>query len=151
MAVFSVMAFHFNPALLPGGFIGVDLFFVISGFLITNILLHRKENADFNLAKTLNYFYLSRFKRIAPAYFVMLVVVAFVAAVFLLPQDFNTFKSSLESAAWFGSNRHFSGFGDYFSPANHEQPLLHSWSLAVEIQFYLLMPFMILLLPVRWL
>ncbi|MGL6620299.1 acyltransferase family protein [Aeromonas veronii] len=151
IAVFSVMAFHFNPALLPGGFIGVDLFFVISGFLITNILLHRKENADFNLAKTLNYFYLSRFKRIAPAYFVMLVVVAFVAAVFLLPQDFNTFKSSLESAAWFGSNRYFSGFGDYFSPANHEQPLLHSWSLAVEIQFYLLMPFMILLLPVRWL
>ncbi|MFL9627875.1 acyltransferase family protein [Aeromonas jandaei] len=151
IAVFAVMAFHLNPALLPGGFIGVDLFLVISGFLITNILLHKKENVDYRLTETLKYFYTSRFKRIAPAYFVMLVVVALVAAVFLLPQDFNTFKKSLESAAWFSSNRYFSGFGDYFAPANYEQPLLHTWSLAVEIQFYLLAPFMVLLLPVRWL
>lgn len=81
----------------------------------------------------------------------MLVAVALVAAVFFLPQDFSTFKNSLERAAWFSSNRFFSGFGDYFSPANFEQPLLHTWSLAVEIQFYLLAPFIVLLLPVRWL
>lgn len=81
----------------------------------------------------------------------MLLLVALVAAVFFLPQDFSTFKKGLENAAWFNSNNYFAGFGDYFAPANHEQPLLHTWSLAVEIQFYLLVPFMVLLLPIRWL
>lgn len=151
IAVIVVMAFHFNPAWLPGGFIGVDLFLVISGYLITSILLHKKEQTDYSFKDTLKYFYVSRFKRIAPAYFVMLVIVAFVAAVFFLPQDFNTFKKGLETAAWFNSNNYFADFGDYFAPANHEQPLLHTWSLAVEIQFYLLAPFMVLLLPIRWL
>ncbi|HHQ4458558.1 TPA: acyltransferase family protein [Aeromonas hydrophila] len=151
IAVFAVMAFHLNPTLLPGGFIGVDVFLVISGFLITNILIHKKENVDYRFIETLKYFYASRFKRIVPAYFVMLIVVAWVAAVFFLPQDFSTFKNSLARAAWFSSNRYFSSFGDYFAPANFEQPLLHTWSLAVEIQFYLLVPFMVLLLPARWL
>jgi peptidoglycan/LPS O-acetylase OafA/YrhL len=151
IAVLAVMAFHFNPAWLPGGFVGVDIFLVISGFLITSILLHKKTQAGYSLPETLKYFYASRFKRIAPAYFVMLVLVALVAAVFFLPQDFNTFKKGLEKAAWFNSNNYFAGFGDYFAPANHEQPLLHTWSLAVEIQFYLLAPFMVLLLPIRWL
>ncbi|MFG1487950.1 acyltransferase family protein [Oceanospirillum sp. HFRX-1_2] len=151
IAVIAVMAFHFNPAWLPGGFIGVDLFLVISGYLITSILLHKKEQTDYSFKDTLKYFYVSRFKRIAPAYFVMLVIVAFVAAVFFLPQDFSTFKKGLEKAAWFNSNNYFADFGDYFAPANHEQPLLHTWSLAVEIQFYLLAPFMVLLLPTRWL
>lgn len=151
IAVLAVMVFHYNPAWLPGGFVGVDVFLVISGFLITSILLHKKAQAGYNLLPTLKYFYASRFKRITPAYFVMLVLVALVAAVFFLPQDFNTFKKGLEKAAWFNSNNYFAGFGDYFAPANHEQPLLHTWSLAVEIQFYLLAPFMVLLLPVRWL
>jgi peptidoglycan/LPS O-acetylase OafA/YrhL len=82
IAVLAVMAFHFNPAWLPGGFVGVDVFLVISGFLITGILLHKKAQADYSLPATLKYFYSSRFKRIAPAYFVMLVLVALVAAVF---------------------------------------------------------------------
>lgn len=151
IAVLAVMAFHFNPTWLPGGFVGVDVFLVISGFLITSILLHKKTQAGYSLPSTLKYFYLSRFKRIAPAYFVMLVLVALVAAVFFLPQDFSTFNEGLEKAAWFNSNHYFADFGDYFAPANYEQPLLHTWSLAVEIQFYLLMPLMVLLLPIRWL
>jgi peptidoglycan/LPS O-acetylase OafA/YrhL len=151
VAVLAVMVFHFNPVWLPGGFVGVDVFLVISGFLITSILLHKKAQAGYSLTTTLKYFYSSRFKRIAPAYFVMLVLVTLVAAVFFLPQDFNTFKKGLEKAAWFNSNNYFAGFGDYFAPANHEQPLLHTWSLAVEIQFYLLAPFMVLMLPIRWL
>lgn len=151
IAVLAVMVFHFNPAWLPGGFVGVDVFLVISGFLITTILLHKKEQTGYSLTATLLYFYASRFKRIAPAYFVMLVLVALVAAVFFLPQDFNTFKKSLDKSVWFNSNNYFAGFGDYFAPANNEQPLLHTWSLAVEIQFYLLAPFMVLLLPTRWL
>jgi peptidoglycan/LPS O-acetylase OafA/YrhL len=149
IAVLAVMAFHFNPAWLPGGFIGVDVFLLISGFLITSILLNKKTKAGYTLPATLKYFYAGRFKRIAPAYFVMLVLVALVAAVFFLPKDFGTFKDGLEKAAWFNSNNYFADFGDYFAPANHEQPLLHTWSLAVEIQFYLLAPLLILLLPIK--
>ncbi|MGL4925367.1 MAG: acyltransferase family protein [Plesiomonas shigelloides] len=146
IAVLAVMVFHLNPNWLPGGFfIGVDVFLVISGFLITSILLHKKSSASYSLTETLKYFYVSRFKRIVPAYFVMLIVVALLAAVFFLPSDFNTFRKGLEKAAWFTSNRYFASFGDYFAPANYEQPLLHTWSLAVEIQFYLLAPFLVLL------
>ncbi|MDA9003875.1 acyltransferase [bacterium] len=151
IAVLAVMAFHLNPGLLSGGFIGVDVFLVVSGFLITSILLHKKDNVDCSLPATLKYFYVSRFKRIVPAYFVTLVVVALVAAVFFIPEDFDTFKDGLKNAVWFNSNSYFASFGDYFAPANHEQPLLHTWSLAVEIQFYLFIPFVILLLPNRFL
>ncbi|TXY30869.1 acyltransferase [Vibrio mimicus] len=151
IAVLAVMVFHLNPTWLPGGFVGVDAFLVISGFLITSILLHKKSSAGYSLTETLKYFYVSRFKRIVPAYFLMLIIVALVAAVLFLPSDFNTFRKGLEKAAWFTSNSYFASFGDYFAPANYEQPLLHTWSLAVEIQFYLLAPFLVLLLPVKWL
>ncbi|CAM3608853.1 acyltransferase [Vibrio cholerae] len=149
IAVLAVMAFHSNPTWLPGGFVGVDVFLVISGFLITSILLHKKSNASYSLTETLKYFYVSRFKRIVPAYFFMLIIVALVAAVLFLPTDFNTFRKGLEKAIWFSSNLYFAGFSDYFAPASYEQPLLHTWSLAVEIQFYLLAPFIVLLLPIR--
>ncbi|MEQ9544795.1 MAG: acyltransferase family protein [Marinobacter sp.] len=147
IAVVAVMVFHLNPALLPGGFIGVDVFLVISGFLITSILLKKKAQTDYSFRAALKYFYVSRFKRIAPAYFVMLVLVALIAAIFFIPEDFSTFREGLQKALYFYSNDYFAGFGDYFAPANHEQPLLHTWSLAVEIQFYLLAPLLVLLLP----
>lgn len=147
IAVVAVMVFHLNPAMLPGGFIGVDVFLVISGFLITSILLKKKSQPDYSLGTALKYFYVSRFKRIAPAYFVMLALVALVAAIFFIPEDFSTFREGLQEALYFNSNNYFSGFGDYFAPANHEQPLLHTWSLAVEIQFYLLAPLLVLILP----
>jgi peptidoglycan/LPS O-acetylase OafA/YrhL len=149
IAVLVVIIFHFNPDWLPGGFVGVDIFLVISGFLITSILLNKKDQVNYNFLEALKYFYISRFKRIVPAYFVMLIIVAMLAAVFFLPQDFSIFKKGLEKAAWFNSNSYFSGYGDYFAPANNEQPLLHTWSLAVEIQFYLLAPVLILLLPIK--
>lgn len=146
IAVLAVMAFHFNPEWLPGGFVGVDVFLVISGFLIGSILLRKKAQPGYKLSNTLKVFYTSRLKRIAPAYFVMLLLVTLVAAVFFIPKDFDTFKDGLEKAAWFNSNNYFAGFGNYFAPANYEQPLLHTWSLAVEVQFYLLAPLLILLL-----
>ncbi|GAB5477334.1 MAG: acyltransferase family protein [Marinobacter nauticus] len=149
IAVIAVMVFHYNPAWLPGGFVGVDVFLVISGFLITSILINKKSKPDYGLSTTLKYFYVSRFRRIAPAYFAMLIIVALVSAILFLPKDFAIFKDGLEKAAWFNSNHYFAEFGDYFAPANHEQPLLHTWSLAVEMQFYLLAPFMVLLLPLR--
>lgn len=149
IAVLAVMLFHYNPALLPGGFVGVDVFLVISGYLIVRILLQKKVQPDYQLTATLRDFYISRIKRIAPAYFAMLVLVSILAAVLLLPQDLAIYKKGLNQAVWFHSNSYFAGFGDYFAPATHEQPLLHTWSLAVEIQFYLLAPFLVLLLPVR--
>lgn len=149
IAVLAVMLFHFNPAWLPGGFVGVDVFLVISGFLIVSILLQKKAQPGYRLTSTLQYFYVSRLKRIAPAYFVMLVLVSGLAAILLLPQDLAIYKKGLSQAAWFHSNSYFAGFGDYFAPASHEQPLLHTWSLAVEIQFYLLSPLLVLLLPTK--
>lgn len=149
IAVLAVMLFHFNPAWLPGGFVGVDVFLVISGFLIVSILLNKKSQPGYRLSSTLQYFYGSRFKRIAPAYFVMLIVVSLLAAVLFLPPDLVTYKQGLNKAAWFNSNSYFAGLGDYFAPANHEQPLLHTWSLAVEIQFYLLAPWLVLLVPTK--
>lgn len=149
IAVLVVTLFHFNPAWLPGGFIGVDVFLVISGFLIVSILLHKKKQPDYEITSVLKYFYISRLKRIAPAYFSMLVLVSLAAAVFFIPQDLAVYKNGLKQAIWFSSNHYFSGFGDYFAPANHEQPLLHTWSLAVEIQFYLLAPLLVLLLPIK--
>lgn len=147
IAVLAVMVFHLNPGWLPGGFVGVDIFLVISGFLISSILLHKKSKEDYSLSSTLNYFYTSRLKRIVPAYYSTLVIVSLIAAVLFLPTDFSIYRSGLKQAAWFNSNNYFANFGDYFAPANHEQPLLHTWSLAIEIQFYLIAPFIFLLIP----
>ena len=130
IAVLAVMAFHFNPVLLPGGFVGVDIFLVISGFLIASILFNNKEQANYQLITILKYFYVSRFKRLAPAYFVILIVVSLVAAVLFLPADFATYTDGLEKAAYFNSNSYFAIFGDYFVPASYEQPLLHIHSAA---------------------
>ena len=149
IAVLAVIIFHLNPAWLPGGFIGVDIFLVISGFLISSILLHKKSKPEYKLLPTLSYFYSSRIKRIAPAYYTTLIVISVIAAVLFLPADFATYRDGLKKAAYFNSNNYFANFGDYFAPANHEQPLLHTWSLAIEIQFYLLAPFIFLLLPKR--
>jgi peptidoglycan/LPS O-acetylase OafA/YrhL len=149
VAVLVVVLFHLNPKWLPGGFIGVDVFLVISGYLITCILLEKKAQPDYRLVSTLRYFYLGRLKRIAPAYFTMLVIVSLLASAFFLPQDLAIYKQGLNQAAWFSSNYFFAGFGDYFAPTSYEQPLLHTWSLAIEIQFYLLAPFLVLLLPVK--
>lgn len=99
IAVLVVILFHFNPLWLPGGFVGVDVFLVISGFLITGILLYKKEQADYRLSSTLRYFYISRIKRIAPAYFAMLVLMSLLTAVLFLPQDLANHKKSLKHAA----------------------------------------------------
>lgn len=151
IAVLTVLVFHFNSSWLPGGFIGVDVFFVISGFLITSILLYKKSLPDHNLKRTIYQFYTSRIKRIAPAYYVLIILVALTAAILYPQSDLSSLKGSLVSSSIFNSNSFFATFGDYFAPANHEQPLLHTWSLAVEIQFYLLAPLIILFIPKRFL
>lgn len=147
LAVLAVVVFHINAGWLPGGYIGVDVFFVISGFLINGILLRHKDEGSFRFGS----FYASRIARIVPAYVAMLLFTSLAAAVLLLPQDFAYFWNSLKRAALFASNVHFAAAGDYFSPNAHEWPVLHTWSLAVEMQFYLLLPLLVVLLPRRYL
>lgn len=146
IAVLAVMLFHMNKEWLPGGFVGVDVFLVISGFLITSIILDRKESRKFDLLG----FYWGRLKRILPACYVMLSAISTLAAYLFISKDFEFYTDSLESSLYFTSNQYFSGFGDYFSPSAHELPLLHTWSLAVEMQFYLILPFLLAWLPLRW-
>lgn len=145
IAVVGVILFHFNKHWLAGGFIGVDVFFVISGFLISQIIIRKKQTGAFSLVD----FYLSRVRRIVPAYLVLLIVVSFCMALLLIPRDFDTFKESAVSALYFNSNNFFAVQNDYFAPAAYELPLLHTWSLAVEMQFYLLLPFVLMLVPQR--
>ncbi|MCB5363237.1 acyltransferase [Pusillimonas sp. CC-YST705] len=137
------MVFHANAQWLPGGFVGVDMFFVISGYIVSRLILSPERK--FQWAG----FYLGRIKRIVPAYLVMLLVVGLIAALLLVPQDFAFFKDSLGSALIFNSNHYFAGFGDYFAPSSDELPLLHTWSLAIEMQFYLVLPFLLVFLPRR--
>ena len=145
-AVLAVIIFHVNHDWLPGGFIGVDIFFVISGYLITGIVLAQKEKGTYSFLS----FYSSRVRRIAPAYFFLLAGTAMVMAALLTPRDFDSFHDSLKSAAYFNSNNYFSRQSDYFAPLAHELPLLHTWSLAIEMQFYLFLPALILLIPKRY-
>jgi peptidoglycan/LPS O-acetylase OafA/YrhL len=137
LAVLAVVVCHMNPGWLPGGYLGVDIFFVISGFVITQTLLAGHSVLNFRQ------FWVQRFFRIFPAYAVMLIVVAFCAALIFLPENFGQFSRSWLYGLSFLSNQYFAGYGDYFSPAMTEQPLLHTWSLAVEMQFYLLYPLML--------
>lgn len=145
IAVLAVILFHVDIKLLPGGFTGVDIFLVISGFLITSIILRQRGEGSFSYLS----FYISRIRRIVPAYLVLLGAVTFCMAILLTPKDYSTYEESLWAALYFGSNRFFANHSDYFAPASHELPLLHTWSLAVEMQFYLLLPLVLGLVPRR--
>lgn len=141
----AVFVFHANSGWLPGGFVGVDIFFVISGFLITDIVLRRRGEEDFSLSA----FFRERITRILPAYIVLLAVIGVVMAILLIPRDFGVFHNSLLSALLFNSNSYFASQNDYFAPASHELPLLHTWSLAVEMKFYLILPLVLIFTPRR--
>ncbi|CAM4016893.1 putative peptidoglycan O-acetyltransferase YrhL [Pseudomonas reidholzensis] len=146
LAVLAIIVFHVNQHWLPGGFVGVDIFFVISGFLITGILARQKVRGSVNVLS----FYTSRLRRIVPAYVFLLAIVTVVMAILLIPRDFDSFFDSLKSALYFNSNNYFNSQNDYFAAASYERPLLHTWSLAIEMQFYLVLPVLVVLMPVRF-
>ena len=140
IAVIAVVLFHFNANWLPGGFAGVDVFFVISGYLITNVILSDLDTGCFSFSD----FYERRARRILPALF-FVVVVSFSAAWFLLlPPYMKDFSQSLVSTSLFSSNILFMLQNDYFDSSAHLKPLLHTWSLSVEEQFYLVLAWFIL-------
>ncbi len=145
VAVLAVLIFHADQDWLPGGFVGVDIFFVISGYLISSIILRKIADGNFSFRE----FYLSRIRRIVPAYLAMLSVLALCMSLLLIPRDFGSFENSLKHVAIFASNNHFARHFDYFGPATSEITLLHTWSLAVEMQFYLLLPALLVFVPRR--
>jgi peptidoglycan/LPS O-acetylase OafA/YrhL len=143
IAVLSVILYHFGFDMFPGGFVGVDLFFVISGFLITRIIVNEVINTGSFDFKN---FYLRRARRIIPAlYFTILI--SFVFSVLILsPQHFQRFGSSLLYAVFGISNIFFWKESSYFDTESVYKPLLHNWSLGVEEQFYLFWPIIIVYL-----
>lgn len=146
IAVLSVVLYHFGMPGIPGGFVGVDIFFVISGFLIGGILwADLRETGRIRLAR----FYLRRLRRLAPAYFAMAAATLLMGWLILLPFEFREFGKSLIAATVYLSNIHFYRESGYFDGVSEEKPLLHTWSLAVEEQFYIVLPFLLLAL-VRW-
>jgi len=145
IAVLAVIIFHAQKKWLPAGFLGVDIFFVISGFLISSIIMNREKSFSWTG------FYWGRIKRIVPVYVVMLAVVSCISSLLFISSDFSYFKKSLSSAVFFLSNRYFSDFGSYFAPSAHELPLLHTWSLSIEMQFYIFLPALVLWTPRKWL
>lgn len=142
IAVLSVVAYHAAEAWVPGGFIGVDIFFVISGYLITGLLLKDLRQQSFSIAQ----FYLRRSRRILPALFACAAVTTVLATFLLAPKELRTFGPTLAGTFAFVSNIIFWRSTDYFQANSEATPLLHVWSLAVEEQFYLLWPIGIALL-----
>ena len=144
VAVLAVMLFHLNPSTLSGGYIGVDVFFVISGFVVTRSIVHDQDKP---FSEFISAFYAWRFLRIVPALLVMLITTVLVS-IALIPDAW--LSDALQQTALYA----FAGLSNfslittndgYFAPRSEFNPFIHTWSLAVEVQFYLLFPLMLYL------
>lgn len=145
LAVLPVLLVHFGFGVLPGGFVGVDVFFVISGYVITTSLIGTLETGQFSLRD----FYRRRIFRLLPALMVTGALTMAAGWWLLLPPDYAALGRSLIAVLLLVSNIHFWLISGYFAPESQIQPLLHCWSLSVEEQFYLIMPIAMLLVR-RW-
>ena len=139
LAIASVVLFHLAPKVLPSGFLGVDLFFVLSGFLITGIIFRQAVEGSFSYSR----FYERRIRRIMPALVVVLIVCSLACTALMLPIDLVGFAKSLVATLAFVANIFFWRDSNYFSAAAETKPLLHMWSLGVEEQFYIVAPLVI--------
>ena len=136
VAVISVVLFHFNASWMPGGFAGVDVFFVISGFLMTGIIFTGIEQSNFSIIK----FYFARANRIIPALALLCLVLLIFGWFYLTPLEYKALGKHAASSVSFVSNFVYWKEAGYFDAASHEKWLLHSWSLSVEWQFYIIYP-----------
>lgn len=149
LAVLPVVLFHAGFQIFSGGFVGVDVFFVISGYLITSIIIAEIEGERFSLIG----FYERRARRILPSLFFVMAACLPFAWLWLLPHDMKSFTTSLAAVVLFISNIFFNNQSGYFDGAAELKPLLHTWSLAVEEQYYLFFPLFLLFtwrLGKRW-
>lgn len=143
IAVLGVLIAHTNLGILPGGFLGVDVFFVISGFLITSIIQNELDRESFSILR----FYQRRVRRIFPALILVLLVTTAFAYLFLYPKELVDYANSLVASSLFFSNFYFWGTeADYFATPSLYTPLLHTWSLSVEEQFYIAYPLLFLVI-----
>jgi peptidoglycan/LPS O-acetylase OafA/YrhL len=140
VAIGLVLAFHAFPAALPGGFIGVDVFFVISGYLITGIIRDQKERGTFSLA----HFYERRLRRIFPALIIVLLATYAIGWRVLLPSEFAQLGTNTIAGAAFFANIALQLQSGYFDIEAAKKPLLHLWSLGIEEQFYIAWPLLLL-------
>ena len=145
LALLPVLLFHAGFKTFSGGYVGVDVFFVISGYLITSIVLKSLDEGRFSVAD----FYERRMRRILPALFLVLLVSFPFAWAWMLPADMERYSESLAGVSLFASNVLFWRTSGYFDAEAELRPLLHTWSLAVEEQFYLLYPLLFLLVWAR--
>jgi peptidoglycan/LPS O-acetylase OafA/YrhL len=145
-AVLAVVIFHAFPRTLPGGFAGVDVFFVISGYLISGIIAGAIKKGEFSL----RVFYARRIRRIFPALSLVLLGTLLLGWFLLLPKEWKSLCRHTVAAVGFVSNFKLAGEAGYFDAAASTKPLLHLWSLAIEEQFYLFWPVTMLLLFRRW-
>ena len=141
VAVLPVVFYHAGFTTFAGGYVGVDVFFVISGFLITSLLLAQVQNNSFSL----KHFYARRARRLFPALFAVLLACCIPAYFLLMPEELEDFGQSLATTAIFSSNFLFFSEAGYFEGPAELKPLLHTWSLAIEEQYYLLFPGFLLL------
>lgn len=150
-AVLAVVLYHFGFSWAAGGFIGVDVFFVISGFLMTGIIVRALAEPHFSVLS----FYLARARRIIPALLVVAIGVLVLGWFLLMPSEYQALGKHARDSVLFSSNLRYLGEAGYFDAASEQKWLLHTWSLSVEWQFYLLYPLLLLavsrLFGVRWL
>ena len=142
IAVVSIIFYHFFPKQVPGGFIGVDIFFVLSGFLITRIITDAINDGLFNLRD----FYFRRVSRIFPSLILVLIVTTFFSWFVLFPDEFLNLSKHIKAAATFSSNILLWKENGYFEIASERKPFLHLWSLGIEGQFYLAWPLLLILI-----
>lgn len=140
LAVIAVTLFHFNETLLPGGFIGVDIFFVISGFLMTKIIINGLNNHTFSL----KVFYTARAVRIIPPLAALCLCLLIFGWFFLTPMDYRQVGNDVLNSMLFVSNFIYAQDKGYFDTSSSEEWLLHTWSLSVEWQFYIIYPLILL-------
>ncbi|MEZ0471853.1 acyltransferase family protein [Luteimonas salinilitoris] len=145
VAVLPVLFYHAGVPFFNGGYIGVDIFFVISGFLITKIIDDEIKGRGFSVVD----FYERRARRIFPALFAVLIVSLAAASIFFLPEDFRRFTKNFLATIFFISNVQFYRESGYFDSSAETNPLLHTWSLAVEEQFYIFFPLVLIFIARR--
>jgi peptidoglycan/LPS O-acetylase OafA/YrhL len=141
IAILAVLGYHALPGIFPGGFVGVDVFFVVSGYLISGIVLRALRRGSFSFAG----FYARRIRRIFPALALVLAATCLAGWYLLLPDEFARLGKEVAAGAGFVANISFWKERGYFDVASRLKPLLHLWSLGVEEQFYLIWPFMLLI------
>lgn len=139
LAVIAVVFFHYNSAWLSGGFAGVDVFFVISGYLMTSIIINGVRNDNFSIA----HFFKSRARRILPALITVILIILFSGYFLFDPLTYQLIGSHSESSLLFISNYTYRNEAGYFDLDSHSKFLLHTWSLSVEWQFYIIYPILL--------